>query len=391
MGLILAAVDVYARPTLPADIAPAIGNTRWVTLLCRYADATDVTPQPRSFFEGLMGDAYPGMGDYWRENSYGQLDFTNDVVLGWFDLPLTREEYFIPAFDFYNNHAIVNDCMGTADDQINFPDFYGVAVFLNVPYDIGRPTAVVDNRITEGGFLPFDRDGATKEYGFFMMSPGSSQPLTVADPGILAHETGHAYGLFHTSNGSSSFDTMSGIGCTEHPEFGCVSNHVAAIQKDLLGWIPPERKLTVHSGMYVDVQLSRLALPSEEGVLMVKVPIFGSETEFYTVESRHAIGYDNALIFPHAPQLTAFVVIHRVNINTSAEDWADLRRTGVEYWLPGERFVSTETCVAIIVRKQTELGHKVSVESSEPPCPNIGRREASILPIILPLILEDEE
>jgi len=47
------------------------GPQAWVTILCRFADATHITPHPVSWYEKLMGASYPGLGHYWRELSDG--------------------------------------------------------------------------------------------------------------------------------------------------------------------------------------------------------------------------------------------------------------------------------------------------------------------------------
>src|SRR5262245_10353434 len=44
-----------------------LGSKPWVTILCRFADATTVTPQPASFFDNLMNNT---MDPYYREQSY---------------------------------------------------------------------------------------------------------------------------------------------------------------------------------------------------------------------------------------------------------------------------------------------------------------------------------
>ena len=38
------------------------GSQAWVTILCRFADATDVTPYPVSFYEGMMVHLIPVWG-----------------------------------------------------------------------------------------------------------------------------------------------------------------------------------------------------------------------------------------------------------------------------------------------------------------------------------------
>ena len=67
--------------------AAVTGSQAWVTILCRFGDATDVTPYPVSHYEKLMGASYPGLGHYWREVSYGKVNLTGSMVVGWYNLP----------------------------------------------------------------------------------------------------------------------------------------------------------------------------------------------------------------------------------------------------------------------------------------------------------------
>src|SRR4029450_1699501 len=60
------------------------GSQKWVSILCRFADSASVTPYPKTWFETLMlGGAAPGLDHYWRESSFGTIDLTGRVLLGW--------------------------------------------------------------------------------------------------------------------------------------------------------------------------------------------------------------------------------------------------------------------------------------------------------------------
>ena len=83
------------EPPPPRSALPTVGrethvrsSQAWVTILCRFADATAVTLYPVSFYEGMMGASYPGLEHYWREVSDGNLPNLNgSVVVGWYNLP----------------------------------------------------------------------------------------------------------------------------------------------------------------------------------------------------------------------------------------------------------------------------------------------------------------
>ena len=81
-----------------------IGNRKWVTILCRFHDSPNITPNSVSFFQGMMSNTAPGMDHYWRETSYGNIDLSGSVVVGWYNLPRERAYYIHDGF-FDNNRA----------------------------------------------------------------------------------------------------------------------------------------------------------------------------------------------------------------------------------------------------------------------------------------------
>ncbi|MCE2484970.1 MAG: hypothetical protein J4F42_05620 [Desulfurellaceae bacterium] len=70
------------------------GSQAWVTILCRFADATDFTPHSVSYYEDLFGSIYPALGHYWNEVSDGNIpDLSGSIVVGWYNLPRPRSYY----------------------------------------------------------------------------------------------------------------------------------------------------------------------------------------------------------------------------------------------------------------------------------------------------------
>ncbi len=86
----------------------------------------------------------------------------------------------------------------------------------------------------------------------------------------------------------SPWDIMSN---SEHDQ------HTIAFHKDMLGWLPGDRKLVLLPGSVVTTTLERLALPTAEGYLVVQLPIpDGAEDgHFYTLEARRRVGRDQDL------------------------------------------------------------------------------------------------
>ncbi|MCE2483961.1 MAG: hypothetical protein J4F42_00505, partial [Desulfurellaceae bacterium] len=106
------------------------GSQVWVTILCRFGDATDVTPRPVSWYEELMGSSYPGLGHYWEEVSYGNIpDLSGSAVVGWYNLPRPRSYYVYindSGAEAPKGDRAVKDCTAVADAEVFFPDFDGI-------------------------------------------------------------------------------------------------------------------------------------------------------------------------------------------------------------------------------------------------------------------------
>lgn len=70
------------------------GSQKWVSILCRFGDSANVTPYSKAWFETLiLGGQAPGLDHYWREASFGAINLTGSVVVGWYTLPHPRSYY----------------------------------------------------------------------------------------------------------------------------------------------------------------------------------------------------------------------------------------------------------------------------------------------------------
>jgi hypothetical protein len=152
------AIEFENSQTVRAVMAPlaVAGPQPFITILCRFADSTSVTPHPRSWYETLMGSSYPGLDHYWREVSYGMINLTGSVVLDWYNLPQPRSYYIPPEAEDDPNKikGLVEDCTTVADADVFFPNFAGINLIFNE--DLGC--------CASGGSTPLTRDGQTKSY-----------------------------------------------------------------------------------------------------------------------------------------------------------------------------------------------------------------------------------
>ena len=331
------------------------GSQPWVTIGCRFADSTGVTPYPQSWFQTLMGTTNPGMDHYWRELSFNNINLTGGQVVAWFNLPQPRS-FYLPGGQL--DHArIANDCTAAADASVFFPNFKGINLMFNDNLD----------GAAWGGGLSLTRDGQTKPYSMTWMPPWGYE-----NQGVLGQEMGHGFGLPHSSGPystpyDSDWDVMSsafGVCSSPHSEYGCVGVHTIAFHKDQMGWIPPARKYTAALNSDQSITLERLGVPaSTSGYLMAQIPIAGSSTQFYTVESRRVAGYDNQI--PGEA-----VVIHKVNTTLSDRNAQVVDTTNDSNpndagarWLPGETFMDTANGISVQVIGTTASGYTVRIKN----------------------------
>lgn len=349
------------------------GTVRYATILCRYSDNAD-DPQPKSYFQGLMGGSFPQMDHYWRAQSYNQINIAGSAnsVAGWYDLPGPRSEYG-PA----NNPDLTkmfNDCTTAADENgYNFAGVSGVNMAFNEPLDA--------DGAAYGGPEYLALDGPERMVGAVWIG---SDHLT--EQNFWAHEMGHAFGMPHSGVGyNNRWDSMSGGGdtCTVNAAaYKCVAPFTIMWHKDLppvnnplnsplgSGWIPAGRKYNASRTGRQEVALGYADTTAGTDMLMVKIPISsGTGVErayevFYTVEARRQVSYDRAL--PGAG-----VLIHRVDTRLDEPArFVDANNNGNSNdpgsaWTAGKTFTDATNGIKIAVTAATPTGYALLLNGDD--------------------------
>jgi len=356
----------------------AIGSQKWVTLLCRFADFSGVSPQPLSYFE----DEMDLMDEYWRETSYDEINLVGSVEQDWENLPQNRADYLDHPETHFVGHTlnwgeISADCAAAHDANVNFPDFDGINFIFNRPLD----------GYSWGGGVDLNIDGMVKSYDATWMSPGGW-----GNQDVLGQEMGHGFGLPHssgpyTSTYDSKWDVQSAGGTCDVPDadFNCLGVHTVSVHKDALGWIDGSERYIANTDPDQLIFIERLAVPTQAGFLTAQIPIGGSATNFYTIETRKFAGFDNFGDIPGEA-----ILMHKVDTtledrNAQVVDVDDIANTNPNdagaMWLPGELFEDIANGISVGIVEMTDTGFFViinptvsdlSIEKTGPPNPVVA-------------------
>jgi len=337
--------------------AAVSGAFPWVTIMCKFSDIAD-EPNDVAYFNGMYSSTKPGMDHYWKELSFNQVDVSGSGVggTGWYTLPNT-ELYYNPTDTMggTNLTLLANECIAAADADVDYSLYNGINMMFNSNFD---------NGYAWGGSRYMNLDGVFKRWSTTWEPPWSYHNISV-----IAHEMGHGFGLPHSDAPGGGvydnpWDVMSqdryNCGAGWDPTYGCMAQQTISYHKDLLGWIPGSRIITVSSGTSTTVTLEDLALPAFSNYQMVKIPI-GGTSNYYTVEARKFTGYDVKL--PDEG-----IVIHnldttRISDPNIPDAFLDFDGSSTNLWSVGETFVDAANNIMVTVNADTGTGFEVIISN----------------------------
>ncbi|HNS52845.1 MAG TPA: hypothetical protein PKO09_16895 [Anaerolineae bacterium] len=339
----------------PDEPAGLVGSQPWVSIMCKFKDYPS-EPRDLAYFEGMYADLYPGLDHYWRQVSYQNIDLVGSDAVGWYYLPQPRSYYV------YDNDGdgdldldwgrAVDDCTLVADPDVYFPDFVGINLMFNADLDC----------CAWGGSWYVNRDGQNRLYRVTW-----EPPWGYGNIGVIAHETGHGFGMPHSSGDygqvyDNRWDVMSDIwtdcGNLTDPTYGCVGQGTIAYHHDLEGWIPGEHRAWIGTGSGQTLTLEQLIFLPAEGYLAALVPIDNSRTDYYTVEARKKASYDVKL------PAEGVIIHHVVEGRPEPAHVVDIDRdgnTGDAYFGVGQSFIDAAAGITVTVDAVSPRGWTVTI------------------------------
>jgi hypothetical protein len=356
------------------------GPKAWLAVLVEYPDIGDPLP-PISYFQGILFNNGSPSVDHWiREVTYNRTNFQGSQILGPYTLPKPWDGY---NFDYDDNGwpefvipVFIDDIMSKVKLEVDITQFYGFFFMMNEGPADNKRNGPVQYSFTTGGEI----DG--QFYSYVLLSPGFGWN----HQRIIAHETFHAYGIYHSSRPdffteTPHWDNMGGDGTCDygnpqdplmHPLYGCRGIHTIAWHKLSVEWIDPARNyytgIRSRAGI---VNIERLELPplAPGNYLMAELHVPGSDL-FYTVEYRRQLGYDDVGAIPGEAVIIHDVDLSRTNIFGGPDFFAkvvdsdgngDPNDEGA-MWLPGETFLSGSG-VIVHVESMNDKSAVVSVSN----------------------------
>ena len=299
------------------EAVPPSGTVKNLVVLMRFSDHVSRTQPPSGDFNTLFNTVggHPTLAptgslkDVYSENSYGQMTLQS-TISGWFTLPNT-EVYYANGDSGLTTRTweAITSALNMADGSVDFGDFdedndgwVDSIAFLHSGYGAewggtdAFGTASVDRMWSHRWSIPTwtssdtNGNGISVKVSSYHISPGiwGTSGSGIGHIGVIAHETGHFFGLpdlYDTSSGGGN-----GIG-----SYGLMANswgfdgsqlyppHFSPWSKIILGWLTSTPLTT--PGTYNVNQ-------AETSAQAYRIDQDYPSLEYILVENRQPVGFD---------------------------------------------------------------------------------------------------
>jgi len=322
-----------------------MGQHRVLVVMVNFQDK-QTQPFTREQAQAVM---FGTTSDFYREASYGQTWLTGDVY-GWYTIPVSSSTCDTTAIANYAQQAAAN-----AGANLNAYD--------HMVYAFPQNACTWQGRGSVGG------------------SPSQAWVNEWFELGIVGHELGHNFGLYH-SRSMDCGDTSIGTNCTmsEYGDMfdlmgGSSSAHFNLFQKERLGWInggtnPPITTVATGGTYWLDSFEPGTMTSKGLKVLKSTDASTGIKTWYY-LERRTAFGFDS---FLSGNTNVLSGVIIRTGSDSSGQDTYLIDMTpATASWYDaaltmGQSFTDADAGVTITVVSADATGALVQVSVASQPC-----------------------
>lgn len=322
-----------------------MGQHRVLVVMVNFQDK-QTQPFTREQAQTVM---FTTTSNFYREASYGQTWLTGDVY-GWYTIPVSSTTCDTTAIANYAQQA-------AAAAGAN------LAAHDHLVYAFPQNACTWQGRGSVGG------------------SPSQAWVNEWFELGIVGHELGHNFGLYHSRSMDCGAVSI-GSNCTisEYGDIfdlmgGANSAHFNLFQKENLGWInggtnPPITTVSNSGTYWLDPFEYSTMTPKGLKILKSTDPVTGKKTWYY-VEHRAAYGFDNFLL--GNGNILGGVIV-RTGSESNGQDTYLLDMTpGTDSWYDpalgvGQSFTDPGAGVTITTLSADATGALIDVSFAAQPC-----------------------
>jgi len=240
------------------------------------------------------------LSSFYSDVSYDQFIVTGKVF-GWITAKYELAHYGadIAGVDVQDSIytpgtlQLILETQKTITGLVHFSDY---EYYMVVHAGSGEETNVANPSLIWSSTFPDLSSYAGSMYPSAAIVP-ETEDRGITTLGVYAHEFGHLIGLpdlykGHTNIDITHFDLMD-IGAYNGDPRGSTPSELSSWCRNKIGWLSDSSITTITPGTSTIIQLAPLELAPVTGNSAIKVPV--SASEYYMLEVREKIGYDNSL------------------------------------------------------------------------------------------------